>query len=279
MAAAHNICDFPHRKVINRAFERKRFGAGIILTTGDSWCVIRRQNSNGFISILLGNYALHDAEHMMEDMTIEEEALLRGILSGDRQYTEVASKVLLGVTATSENRFVTTKPLLRRLLKVPRTYRKQTPWSWPKGRVESDEDWKRAAWREFEEETGVAKGFACEVLELKITEEFRRMDAQSKVRYLTVLVDQPIELPALEEKLPREIGERAWVSTDVLLASVADYRAKSVIRIQEYLHERELSLLRNLRIGTPPSDSDETGELPVEEIIPDLAEAIPDERK
>jgi ADP-ribose pyrophosphatase YjhB (NUDIX family) len=233
----------PDRIIVSVPFYRKHFVSyGIIAycKLTKRWLLIRPKYTYYFITYLSGNYRKADLSVLISGMTKRELDVLRKLYNGTVFFEDVYKGYTL---KQSKKRFEETRDILRPYLytfssKIFETQGSEnTPFAFPKGRLNSNETSHECAIREFVEETGLSLNNATCVSFAPITEKYTSFDQYVyETKFWIYTFEEEPKLDSCSEQ-EHEIEERKWCNiteaTSLLDKSKLGilYEAKKILKI------------------------------------------------
>jgi hypothetical protein len=216
VASAIDYSMLPDRKIVHTLFQKRHFvsyGVMAWCLATRQWLLVRPSHSYSFILYVNGLYRKADLPVMISLMTVDELAILRQLLHGQKDWNEVYRGHFYNETYAL---FVQTLDKLRQCLATNQGVPK-TPWTFPKGRQEHDESVMETAIREFDEETGLSiQKIGRQVDPIPVSESYTSFDHQTyeTVCWIYVIDTIPENMVLDVGGVDGEICERCWVTTD-----------------------------------------------------------------
>jgi len=208
----------PDRRIIFSPCQRKRvvsFGTIVFCPKSQRWLLVRTRWSYAFTNIIAGAFQKSDLPVMFMYLTRPELEILRNVVQGKTPWREVC---IGRYHMETERRFFSQAGVLKHYLQHAETpsHKVSTPWTFPKGRIETHETPYKCALREFEEETGLkASILGTPSFPDVITETYTSFDRFIyETRCWVFSLPPTCDEPAIVQPETSEIIERRWCTQE-----------------------------------------------------------------
>lgn len=233
---------FYPRLITETPFENNKiisYGLIVIAISTNRCIIVQRKHSVEFLIILLGHYRPSILPLLLPNITYDEQIVFDLLLkSNEETFLNVFNTIGLEQDVMyAHQRFQDAKETIAKFCQTPRVA-PQLKWTWPKGRLNDQEDGFACAMREFKEEVEIDLPPPIFLsTEPIMVEQLKTLSCKTiETECWIYLIQDEIELsPVVDDP---EVNDRQWETLKIALQKVQ----------QEGLFEEIDNLMTNFRI-------------------------------